>query len=300
MKALVTGATGLVGRGLVPRLPGVHVLSRDPQRAASTLGTETRAFAWNTNSPAPTEAFEDRDIVFHLAGEPIAAKRWTPAQKQRIRASRCEGTRHLVETMLALDRPPATLVSASGIGIYGDRADEALDESSEPGDGFLADICRGWEREAMRAATAGIRVVCMRIGIVLSPRGGALERMLPPFRLGLGGPMGDGRHYMSWIDLDDLIGLLLHVAEHDVAGPVNAVAPNPVTNRDFARTLAHVLSRPAWLAAPRWALRMALGELSDAVLTSQRVAPTVALASGYSFTRPHLETALRHCVERPG
>lgn len=299
MRATVTGATGLLGRALLERLDTPHVLTRDPDRTRRGLGDRAVPFGWRGDTPPPNAAFEGRDTIVHLAGEPIAAKRWTPEQKRRIRDSRRTGTRSLVDTLLALPKPPKVLISASGVGIYGNRGDERLDERSSLGNDFLAEICRDWEREAKRAESAGIRVVSLRIGMVLSTRGGALQRMLLPFRLGLGGRLGDGHHHVAWIHIDDVVGLVLHAAEHDeLRGPVNVVAPSPVTNREFTRTLAHVLRRPAVVPAPRWALRLVLGELADAVVTSQRAQPTLAQATGYQFKHPSLEPALRDLIAR--
>jgi hypothetical protein len=300
MRALISGATGLVGRELVRQLPDSAVLTRDPSRARQRLG-DARAWRWSPEAEGPPpEALGAADVVFHLSGEPIADGWWTADKKRRIRESRVAGTRNLVAALGAQDRRPAVLVSASAVGYYGNRGDEPLDESAPRGEGFLADLCADWEREAMAAATLGMRVVCVRIGIVLSRSGGALAKMLPAFRLGVAGRLGDGRQWMPWIHLDDLVGLLVHAArDASLSGPVNGVAPNPVTNAEFTRTLAGVLHRPACLHAPAFALRLALGEMSGILLTSQRALPRAAERGGYAFRHPTLEAALRAALAAP-
>ncbi len=293
MRVVITGATGLVGRALVRRLAAPIVLTRSPERAASSLpGVVARR--WDPEAePAPGEALAGADVVFHLAGEPIAAGRWTAERRRRIRDSRVIGTRRLVEGLGALDRRPAVLVSASAVGYYGDRGDEVLDERAAPGDGFLAEICAEWEAAAAAAVELGIRVVCARIGMVLAPGGGALAAMLTPFRLGLGGRLGGGRQWMSWVHVDDVAGLWLHAARTEsLRGPMNAVGPAPVTNADFTRALAGALHRPALLPVPSLALRTAFGDLAEVLTASQRVLPVVAQGSGYSFEHPTLSGAL--------
>lgn len=297
MKALITGATGFIGSRLVSRLERPVVLSRSPQKAKESLGDVT-AFGWEPMSgPPPAEAFDGVDAVIHLAGEPVAEGRWNEAKKQRIRDSRVVGTRHLVEALAKLERRPAVLVSGSAIGFYGSRGDELLDETSQPGNDFLAHVCRDWERESHAAEALDVRVVNLRIGIVLGEGGGALEKMLTPFKLGLGGRLGDGHQWMSWVHVDDVVGLCLLAAERDtLRGPLNATSPNPLTNREFTRVLADVLNRPAVLPAPAFALRLALGEFADILLASQRVAPRVALDAGYRFQFAHLGDALRSTI----
>jgi len=295
MRALVTGATGFIGRRLVARLGDPVVLSRAPDAARRALGG-VRALAWDPEAgPPPAAAFDGVDAVFHLAGEPVAGGRWTADRKARIRSSRERGTRNLVAGMRAAGRQPAVLVSASAVGYYGDRGDRELDESAPPGDGFLADVCRAWEAEAAAAREAGIRVASVRIGIVLGEDGGALGRLLPLFRAGLGGTLGSGRQWMPWVHADDVVGLMLHAAAA-LDGPVNAVAPGIVTNREFTRALAAALGRPAFLPVPSLALRVALGEFGASLVHSQRVVPAVALASGYAFARPSLRDALEAVV----
>ena len=235
----------------------------------------------------------------HLAGENIAAARWSEARKARLRSSRVGPTRFLAETLARLRLKPEVLVSASAIGYYGDRGDDWLTEDEPPADDFLGRLSVAWEGAAVPAAQAGIRVVHPRTGIVLSPAGGALGKMLLPFRLGLGGVVGSGAQYFSWIALDDAVGVILHLlARRDLAGPVNAVAPAPVTNAELTKTLGRVLGRPTLLPVPAAALRLALGELADAVLASARVRPERLVETGYRFRFPDLEGALRHVLAR--
>jgi uncharacterized protein (TIGR01777 family) len=293
MRTLVTGATGLLGRALLRGLDGVVILCRDPARARLAFpGIE--AHAWSaTAAPPPADALREIDVVFNLAGEPLAEGRWTQDKKRRIRDSRVLGTRNLVAGLAARTSRPRVLVSASAVGYYGDRGDEELDEMSSPGRGFLADVCAEWEAEAMAAEALGIRVICVRFGIVLAPGGGALAKMLPPFRLGVGGKLGDGGQWMSFVHIDDAIGILLHASRQDSCRrAVNAVAPVPVTNTEFTRTLGRALHRPAFLAVPEAALRLALGEMSGMLTTSQRVFPRLAERTGYTFQYRDLAAAL--------
>lgn len=297
MRAAVTGATGLIGRALVCRLESPVVLSRSPARASAVLpGVE--AFGWEPEAePAPGAALGAVDAVFNLAGEPIAAGRWTAERRRRIRQSRIIGTRHLVAGLAGLARRPRVLVSASAIGYYGDRGDEVLDEGSSQGNGFLAQVCAEWEREAMAATALGIRVVSVRLGVVLAPQGGALAKMLPLFRLGLGGAVAGGRAWMSWIHIDDLVGLLLRAAtDGRLRGPLNAVAPGCVTNAEFTRELGATLRRPAWVPVPAFALRAVFGEMAGVLTDSQRVLPRVAEASGYAFAHGQLPDALANVL----
>jgi uncharacterized protein (TIGR01777 family) len=298
MKVAITGATGFIGRALCRELAQrghqIVALTRDLQRARSVLpGAE--AIEWSGSQAAvlpPVEA------VVNLAGETVAG-RWTPEKKQRIRDSRVEGTRRLVEAICRAEQEPAALVSASAVGYYGERGEEILTEKSAPGSGFLADVCREWEAEAARAETAGTRVTCLRLGIVLDRDGGALEQMLLPFRLGIGGPLGSGRQWMPWIHRADVIGLMLFALETaSLSGALNVSAPEPVRNRDFGRTLGKVLHRPALLPAPGFALRLLLGEFASEVLGSRRVVPERAQALGYTFQYPQLEPALRAILEQ--
>ena len=235
--------------------------------------------------------------MFHLAGESVGEGRWTAAKKQRIRDSRVIGTRRLVEGLAALEQKPRVLVVASAIGYYGSRGDETLDESSAPGDDFLAQVCRDWEAEARAAEKLGIRVVNTRFGIVLG-NGGALKKMLLPFKLGAGGRLGNGRQWMSWVHVDDVVGILLAAAiDEQYRGPVNTVAPTPVTNREFTRVLASVLHRPAIFPVPAFGLRLVVGEFAEVLLGSQRVLPKAAQRAGYAFHYPELAEALRAAVD---
>ncbi|MEW6637193.1 MAG: TIGR01777 family oxidoreductase [Actinomycetota bacterium] len=296
MDVLITGATGVIGRAVSGELERggdrVFRLTRSP-RAANDIG-------WDPAAGRIDGDLSGFGAVVHLAGESIAEGRWTPEKKRRILESRRQGTRLLAETLAALPEPPKTLVSASAVGYYGDRGDEVLTEESEPGSDFLATVCREWEAAADPAREAGIRVVHPRIGIVLSKEGGALGRTLPIFRLGLGGRLGSGRQWWSWISLEDVVGVIVHALENEsVEGPVNTGSPSPVTNADYTRVLGRVLHRPTLFAVPAPAARIALGELADALLlASQRMRPAKLEATGYRFRHPHLEAALRQILKR--
>jgi uncharacterized protein (TIGR01777 family) len=254
---------------------------------------------WN---PATGEVDRDRlrgaDAVVNLAGENVAQGRWTAEKKNRIRSSRVDGTRVLAGTLTSLSDGPRLLVNASAIGFYGDQGDRVLDEDSESGTGFLADVCRDWEAATEPAEKAGVRVVRMRLGVVLSKKGGALAKMLLPFRLGLGGIVGSGRQHWSWIALEDVAGAFMHVIEHsDLRGAVNVVAPHPVTNREFTKALGRVLGRPTFFPMPALAARLVLGEMADELLlSSTRVIPEKLNSTGYRFRLPDLEAALRTIV----
>jgi uncharacterized protein (TIGR01777 family) len=298
MKALVTGATGFVGPRLLRLLDDPVVVSRDPERARATLGhLAGRIVRWNpSEGPPPPEAFEGVEVVYHLAGESVSAGRWTAAQKARIRDSRVIGTRHLVEGIARAERKPSVLVSASAVGYYGDRGDEELTEAAAPADDFLGRVCVEWEREALAAAGAGVRVVTARTGIVLGAGGGALGKMLTPFRLGAGGPLGNGRQWMPWIHVADLARLYVHAAEHrdpEITGPMNAVAPHPVRNAEFTKALGRAVHRPAFMPAPYLGLRLVFGEFAQVLFASQRVIPKVALETGFVFQYPEIADALR-------
>ncbi len=297
MRILVTGSSGLIGSSLVPFLTtGGHGVTRLVRSQKS--GDEP--VLWDPEAGTLDVArLEGLDAVVHLAGENIA-ERWTAEKKSKIRDSRVNGTRLLAESLARLGEPPKVFVCASAIGYYGDRGDEILREESPSGSGFLAEVCRQWEAAAQPAAEKGIRVANLRIGVVLSLAGGALAKMLPPFRMGAGGTIGSGRQYMSWIALDDVIGAIYHALTHEtLRGSVNAVAPNPVTNREFTQTLGRVLSRPTLLPMPAFAARLAFGEMADELLlASTRVEPARLLATGFVFGYPELEGALRHVLGR--
>lgn len=297
MRALISGATGFIGRRLVAAVEQPVVVSRDAAGARRDLpGVE--AFAWDMMAGPPLpQALAGVEAVFHLAGEPVAEGRWNDAKKRRIHDSRTVGTANLVRAIEAASPRPKVLVCASAVGYYGSRGDEILDETTSPGDDFLAHVCRDWEAAAGQARQLGVRVVNVRIGIVLGPGGGALGKMLLPFKLGLGGRLASGEQWMSWVHVDDVVGLMLHAAQHDdVAGPINAVSPAPVTNREFTRTLAGVLHRPAFFPAPAFALRLAVGEFAGVLLGSQRVMPRVAQRTGYPFWYSELAAALEAIV----
>lgn len=292
----MTGASGFIGRAATAHLESMGHRVTPLQRPT---GAEAPPGCWwdPEHSQCCIDAVTPFDGVIHLAGENIAG-RWTAAKKRQILESRRVGTKFLCETMVRWNHPPRVLVSASGLGYYGDRGAEILSEESLRGTGFLSDVAQVWEEATAPAETAGIRVVNLRLGMVLDGRGGALPQMLTPFRLGLGGRMGNGRQYWSWIALEDVARVISHLLESDqYAGPVNACAPEPVTNREFTRVLAGVLHRPALIPAPAFALRLALGKMADGLLlASQRAQPVRLLNGGFEFLHPTLEGALRHAI----
>jgi uncharacterized protein len=272
MNIAVTGASGFIGKRLM-----------------ASLGKD----AHPVTLQGSLDSLAGADAVVHLAGEPVS-QRWTKEVREKIRSSRVEGTRRLVEAMRV--NPPRVLVSASAVGYFGSRGDERLTESSSPGDGFLAEVCREWELEALKAEELGVRVVCLRNGVVLG-NGGALAKMMPPFKLGVGGKIGDGRQWTPWIHLDDDVGLIeFAISSSRLRGPVNATAPNSVTNAQFTRDLAEALHRPAFLPVPKFALHLLLGDMAEIVYASQRVIPEAAAAAGYQFRFPNLEGALLDIV----
>lgn len=298
MKVLVSGASGLVGSALIPFLTtGGHSVTRLVRRDRTNVGDG--AVAWSPDAGTIDRAgLEGFDAVVHLAGENIASGRWTPERKRRIRDSRVNGTQVLCEALTQCAQPPKVFVGASAIGYYGDRGDEVLTEESGLGEGFLTEVCRDWEAAAAGLTDTGIRTALLRIGIVLSPTGGALKKMLLPFQFGLGGVIGTGTQYMSCIALDDVIGVIQHAITNDeVSGPINAVCPEAVTNREYTRTLGRVLGRPTLFPVPAFAARLAFGEMADTLLlASTRVEPRVLMRTGYAFRYPSLESALRHVL----
>lgn len=303
----VTGATGLIGRRLIAALgqrdAQLTVLSRDPERARESLdadaGSPVEALAWNPiGEPAPAAALEGRDAVVHLAGENVA-QRWSQASQRAIRESRVLGTRNLLAGLERAEPSPRTLLSASAIGYYGAHGEEPLDEDAPAGEDFLAQVCRAWEAEACKAEELGVRVVLVRTGVVLDRSGGALAKMLLPFRLGVGGPLAGGRQFISWIHVDDLVGLMLAaLADERWSGPINATAPEPVSNRDFSRALGRTLGRPALMPTPGVALRLLYGEMAEILTHGARVVPAKPLVLGYRFAHPHLDGALRSALGR--
>lgn len=290
---LVTGATGLVGSQLMPPLQERFAEIRTLSRSGSKPFPLADARRWDGVDPGP-EALLGVDAVIHLAGEPIFGGLPTEARLQRVRASRIDSTRRLVDRMLerAPEDRPATFVCASAVGIYGDRGEEILDESSPTGEGFLAEVCRDWEAEAARASEGGIRVVSLRIGVVLSSEGGALALMKIPFSLGVGGRLGSGEQFFPWIHLDDLVRVILFTLEQPISGPVNAVAPEAVRNRDLTQALGEVLGRPTLLPVPGFALKALLGKIAGELLGSRRVVPAELSKHGFVFETPTIREAL--------
>jgi uncharacterized protein (TIGR01777 family) len=305
LRVTITGATGLIGGGVVDALRAqgaeVTVLSRDPARARERFATDggppVQAFAWDLmREPAPVDALSSRDAVVHLAGENVA-QRWTEQAKRAIRDSRVVGTRNLLAGLLEASDRPRTLIAGSAIGYYGARGEEPLDEDAPPGSDFLAGVCVDWEAEAQQATDLQMRLVTVRTGVVLDGRGGALAKMLPPFRLGVGGPVAGGRQYVSWIHRDDEIGMIVAALEDERwSGPINATAPEPVTNRELSRALGRALHRPALLPVPGAALGLLYGEMAQVVTTGARVMPAKGLVLGYEFRHPRLDDALRSAL----
>jgi len=303
MKVTVTGATGTIGRALVAALLGrgdeVTALSRDAGRIRAALGDEVEALEWREpqREPAPQAALAGREGVVHLLGEPIA-QRWNDATKRAIRASRELGTKNLVAGLKTATPRPSVLVSQSATGWYGPRGEERVDETAPAGEDFLAGITVAWEREAGVARELGLRVALTRTGVVLSQDGGALEQMLPPFKLGVGGPVAGGRQYVPWVHLDDVVGALVFALDNAAAdGPINVTAPEPVTNKELSKALGRVLRRPALAPVPAFALKLLYGEMATIVLTGQRAVPTRLSELGYAFRRPELEPALRDLLK---
>ncbi len=305
MRVAVTGATGMIGatlvRVLVARGDEVTALSRNAEQAGAALGVPAETWADPKAEPPPLDALRGRDGVVHLLGE-VIAQRWSDEVKREIRESRVLSTRNLVEGLgeLEPEERPRVLVSGSGAGWYGHRGDERLDESAPvPGDDFLAQLTVDWEAEARHAEALGVRVVFNRTGVVLSESGGALEKMLPFFKAGVGGPVAGGRQYVPWVHVDDVVGATIFALEHDqVSGPVNVTAPEPVTNRELSKALGHVLRRPAFAPVPALAVRTLYGEMAEIVITGQRAVPGQLTELGYVFRQPELEPALRDATGR--
>jgi len=300
MRVAVSGSGGLVGSVVVPGLAGagyevVRLVRRNPAPGEKAVGWDPE------KGMVDAVGLDGLDAVVHLGGENIGSGRWTAARKDAIRNSRVKGTRLLCNALAGLPKPPKTLLCASAVGYYGDRWEDLLTEESPPGKGFLPDVCREWEAAAEPAVRKGIRVVTLRIGVVLTPKGGALSRMLPPFRAGFGGVLGSGRQYVSWVAIDDLPGIVLHaLTREELRGPVNAVAPRPVTNRELTEALGKILSRPTLFPVPAFALRLMFGEMADPLLlASARVVPRRLEETGYRFLFPELWGALRHLLGQP-
>jgi hypothetical protein len=298
---LVSGATGFLGKVLCSTLKErgqvFTGLSRRPERAKALLPGVKEVWKWRPKlEPTPLAAIPAGGAVVHLAGESVAG-RWNAQKKKAIRESRIIGTRHLVEALGEAKSKPSVLVCASAVGFYGDRGDEELTETSGPGSDFLAEVCQAWESEARRAEGLGVRAVMLRTGIVLGRGGGALQQMLLPFKLGLGGPLGNGKQWMPWIHVDDVVGIILHaIQQSSIRGPINVTAPAPVRNREFTKILAGLLRRPALLPAPAFGLKILLGEFADILLASQRALPKRMQEAGYTFRYPDLAAALQAIV----
>lgn len=297
MKVTVTGATGLIGRALVHELlnrgDDVTILTRDPAGAKAQF-TDVRAIQWDpASSEAPIEALDGRDAVVHLAGEPVA-QRWTPAVKEAIRESRVAGTANLVAGLRQSHNRPGVLISGSAVGFYGPRGEDPVTEGDQAGDDFLAGVCVAWERAALEAAEFGIRTTLIRTGVVLSPSGGALAKMLPPFKAGVGGPVAGGAQMVPWIHLDDAVGIIIAALDGDErwSGPINATAPIPVSNRELSKTLGAVLHRPAFAPVPAAALKILYGEMAQIITTGQNAIPAKATDLGYRWKQPDLQQAL--------
>jgi hypothetical protein len=295
-RILVSGVSGPIGAAL---LPSLKTRGYEVTRLVRGPATSQDQISWDPAKPIDPKLVTGFDAVIHLAGESIVG-RWTKSKKVKIRDSRVAGTSNLAEALAQAKDKPQVFVSSSAIGYYGDRGNEVLNEQSKPGVGFLPDVCREWEAATQAAASAGIRTVRMRTGVVLSPKGGALGKMLTPFKLGVGGKIGDGQQWMSWIDVQDMVGAIHHILNKDLLqGPVNMVAPRPVTNAEFTKTLGDVLSRPTLLPMPAFAVKLAFGEMGETVLLGgQRVEPTQLVMSGYPFRFNNLRASLENSLKR--
>ncbi len=308
MKVVIVGGTGFIGRNIAPVLAGggntVTILTRNPRAASAVVGGDVHVRKWDPlNGKTSGNPFQGQDAVINLAGASIVERRWTPARKAVLRASRIETTRMLVMALSRLFAPvrPKILINASGIGFYGLETANAVDEMQGPGNGFLADLCVEWEREAFRATDHGIRTTCLRISMVLGKDGGALQKMLLPFKLFLGGPIGKGTQPVSWIHVEDLGRLIATILRQpSYSGVINAASPHPVTMKEFCRQLGRALGRPSWLPVPAWALQLGLGELSTLMTRGQSVNPFRARQLGFAFTYPDLESALSAILGKDG
>lgn len=299
MKIAVTGASGLLGRELFPHLIKAGYT---PIPIVRTRDQSGEAIYWNPElEEIEAEKLEGVHAVIHLAGEPVAGSLWSPAQKERIRSSRVQGTGLLSKTLASLDKKPGTLLCASAIGFYGDQGAAELTEESPPGKGFLPEVCQEWEQSANPAREAGIRVVHLRIGVVLSRYGGALKKMIPPFKWGAGGILGNGEQYWSWVALEDVLGAINHLLRHEeLSGPFNCTAPQPATNREFTKALGAALNRPTCLPVPAFAVRTLFGEMGkEVLLASSKVLPKRLEESGYQFQHTEIEAAIRHELQGP-
>ena len=294
MQITLTGASGFIGSRLIARLlEQKHTLHLLGRRQPAELPACVSFSRWDANAghPPPEASLRGAEAIIHMAGEPVA-QRWTASVKERIRKSRVEGTQALLKAVASLPVKPRTFIGASAIGYYGDRGEELLSETASPGAGFLPEICKSWEAASQQAAALGMRTATLRIGIVLGPDGGALAKMITPFRLGVGGRVGSGRQWMSWIHADDAAGLIEHALHHPIHGPMNLTAPNPVRNTDFTKSLAKALHRPAIFPVPEFGLKLVFGEMATMLTSSQRVECAVARSTGYRFIFPDLDPAL--------
>ena len=298
MNITITGATGFIGRHLISRLAAephqLHALSRHTNIKFGDTAVWITKWDPAAEDPPP-ESVANADAIVHLAGEPVG-QRWTPEAKRKIRESRVQSTQRLVRALSAQPRKPSVLVCASAVGIYGSRGDEILTESSTPGNDYLAEVCQEWEKQARAAESLGMRVARIRTGVVLGKGGGALEKMLPPFKAFVGGRIGSGKQWMSWIHLDDLVGIIHHALTNPMSGAFNGTAPKPVTNSDFTNELARALGRPALFPVPPFALKALFGEMAEMLLGGQRVLPRATEAAGYRFQYPDLAPALRNVL----
>lgn len=297
MKSLIIGGTGFVGRHLANKLPDAIIAGRSIEKIQKVFGREREARVWDPYRPPESSFLHGVDAVFNLAGESVFQGRWNAAKKDRIQTSRVHGTKRLLETIALAEKKPKILINSSAIGFYGSRGEEELTEQSVPGNDFLAKVCIEAEKTALSGEEHGLRVVLIRTGIVLGTKGGALSKMLLPFKYGLGGRLGSGRQYMSWIHIDDLVGIMVHALENtQLRGPVNAVAPKAVSNSEFTRALAKALHRPGLLPVPAIILKVVLGEFATVLLGSQRVVPEALEQAGFRFSYPELDAALANLL----